>query len=88
MVYVVAGVDDVRDVLLLLLVVAEVEKVSDVLLRVVAGMDNISDVLLLVVAATLLKIGEVDTGNNEKPGLVTVVISLGSVKFNPKILNF
>ncbi len=57
---------------------------------VLEGVGEICDVpLLLWLAAvdTLLEVDETVEGNNEKPGLVLVVISFGSVWFRAKILN-
>ena len=63
---------------------AGAELVGACVLCVVVGVDDVCEkVLLLLVVALEADEVEVDDGNSEKPGLVTVVISFGFVRFSP-----
>ena len=55
------------------------------------GVGEVCDVLLLLWLAavdTLLEVDETVAGNSKNPGLVSVMILFGSVRFIAKILNF
>ena len=68
-----------------------VEAAVDItVMRVSEGVDEVCDVPLLLWLAAVDALPEFDEtveGNNKKPGLVSVVISVGSVLFTAKILN-